>query len=83
LNSTSNRVLNLKGAVSPLTLLRVIQTFTEMKVNETLELLGSDPETRAYIFKVLPCGSYHVIKEEQLNGEPSCFRIQIRKEPTG
>ena len=72
--------LDLKGGVSPLTLLRVIQVFKEMKANETLELLGSDPETRTNIFKVLPSGSYHVISEEELGGDTPYFRILIRKE---
>ena len=80
LKMVCDHFLDLKGGVSPLTLLRVIQVFKEMKVNETLELLGSDPETRTNIFKVLPSSSYHVIGEEELAGDTPCFRILIRKE---
>jgi TusA-related sulfurtransferase len=80
LKTVCHHFLDLKGAVSPLTLLRIIQVFREMKANETLELLGSDPETRTNIFKVLPSSSYHVISEEELAGDTPCFRILIRKE---
>ena len=80
MKTVCDHLLDMKGAVSPLTLLRVIQVFREMKVNETLELLGSDPETRTNLLKVLPSSSYHVISEEELNGDTPCFRIRIRKE---
>lgn len=80
MKTVCDHFLDLKEAVSPLTLLRVIQVFKEMKAHETLELLGSDPETRTNIFKVLPSGSYHVISEEELGGDTPCFRILIRKE---
>ena len=82
LKTVCHHILDLKAAVSPLTLLRVIQVFKEMKANETLELLGSDPETRTYVFKVLPSSSYHVISEQELAGDTPCFRILIRKEPS-
>ena len=75
-----HHLLDLKGAVSPLTLLRVIEVFREMKANETLELHGTDPDTRANLFKVLPPSSYRLISEEELEGDGSCFRIRIRKE---
>lgn len=75
-----DHLLDLKGAVSPLSLLKVIEAFREMKANETLEVLGSDPDTRTGFFKVLPASSYRVISEEELKGDAPCFRIRIRKE---
>lgn len=72
--------LDLKRAVSPLTLLKVIEVFREMEANETLEVLGSDPDTRTNLLKVLPPSSFHLISEEELKGETPCFRLLIRKE---
>jgi TusA-related sulfurtransferase len=80
LKRACDHLLDLKGAESPLTLLRVIEAFRKMKANETLELLGSDPDTRRGFFKVLPESSYHLISEEELKGDTPCFRIRIRKE---
>jgi len=80
LKTACDHLLDLKGAVSPLTLLKVIEVFGEMKVNETLEVLGSDPDTRTDLFKVLSASSYHLISEEELEGDAPCFRIRIRKE---
>ena len=74
-----DHLLDLKGAVSPLTLLRVIEVFRGMKANETLELVGSDPDTRANLFKVLPASSCRLISEEELKRDTPCFRIRIRK----
>ncbi len=78
-----DHLLDLKGAVSPLSLLRVIEVFREMNPNETLEVVGSDPDTRTNLLKVLPFSSYHVISDEELKGGLACFRIRIRKERNG
>lgn len=75
-----DHLLDLKRAVSPLTLLKVIEVFREMKANETLEVLGSDPDTRANLLKVLPPSSFQLISEEELKGDIPCFRFLIRKE---
>ena len=80
MKTACDHLLDLKGAVSPLTLLKVIEVFGEMKPNETLEVLGSDPDTRTDLFKVLASSSYHLISEEELEGDTPCFRIRIRKE---
>lgn len=83
MKTVCDHVLDLKGAVSPLTLLRVIQVFKEIRANETLEVLGSDPETRANIFKVLPPGSYSLISQEDSVGDTQFFRIRVRKKRGG
>ena len=75
-----DHLLDLQRAVSPLTLLKVIEVFREMKPNETIEVLGNDPDTRANLLKVLPPSSYRLISEEELNGETAGFRFRIRKE---
>jgi TusA-related sulfurtransferase len=80
LKRACDHLLDLKGAESPLTLLRVIEAFKAMKTKETLEVLGSDPDTRTGIFKVLRASSYHLISEEELPGDGPRFRIRIRKE---
>ena len=72
-------ILDLRGAIPPITLLKVSQVFREMKPNEILEILCRDPDTRCDLFKVLPSLSYEVLDIEELEEERSSFRVQMMK----
>lgn len=73
-----DHILDLRGAIPPITLLKVSQVFREMKPSEILEVLCRDPDTRADLFKVLPPAAYELIIAEELE-EGSTFRIQMKK----
>ncbi len=73
-----DHILDLRGAISPITLLKVSQVFREMKPQEILEILCRDPDTRTDLFKVLPPFSYELIIMEKLEDESS-FRVQMKK----
>jgi len=45
--------------------------FREMKPNETLEILGRDPDTRTDMFKILPDFAYDLID--------ASYRVQVKK----
>jgi TusA-related sulfurtransferase len=71
--------LDLRGAIVPFSLLKVIQELKLMDPGETLEICWSDPDTPADLFKVLPDSSYELISlEEMAEEEPSC-RITLEK----
>ena len=72
-------ILDLRGAIPPITLLKVSQVFREMKTDEVLEIICRDPDTRCDLFKVLPQFSYEVLVIEELAEEKSSFRVQMRK----
>ena len=74
-----DQILDLRGAIPPITLLKVSQVFREMKEQEILEILCRDPDTRTDIFKVLPPFSYELIVMEQLEEDDSSFRVQMKK----
>ncbi len=74
-----DHILDLRGAIQPITLLKVSQVFREMKEQEILEILCRDPDTRADIFKVLPPFSYELIIMEELKENDSSFRVQMKK----
>ena len=74
-----DHILDLRGAIPPITLLKVSQVFRDMKRHETLEILCKDPETRADLFKVLPPFSYELIAMEEMEGEGPLFRVQMKK----
>jgi TusA-related sulfurtransferase len=73
-----DHILDLRGAIPPITLLKVSQVFREMKPQEILEILCRDPDTRTDLFKVLPPFSYELIVMEELE-EESSFRVQMKK----
>jgi TusA-related sulfurtransferase len=46
-------VLNLRGMIIPLTLLKITQGFRKIEAGETMAIIGTDPDTRKDILKVL------------------------------
>ncbi len=73
-----DHILDLRGAIPPITLLKVSQVFREMQNQEILEILYRDPDTHRDIFKVLPSYSYELIVIEELE-ERSSFRVLMKK----
>lgn len=74
-----DRILDLRRAIHPISLLKVSQVFREMKEQEVLEILCRDPDTRTDIFRVLPPFSFELIDKEELEADDSSLRIQMRK----
>ncbi|MBW2369406.1 MAG: sulfurtransferase TusA family protein [Deltaproteobacteria bacterium] len=72
-------ILDLRGAIPPITLLKISQVFREMKTEEIIEILCGDPDTRSDIFKVLPKFSYDMIMMEKMEEESASYRVRMRK----
>ena len=66
MNIKPDYIIDLRGAIPPITLLKVSQVFRDMKIHEVLEILCRDPDTRCDLFKVLPQFSYEVLVIEEL-----------------
>ena len=71
--------LDLRGSIPPISLLKICQVFRAMQIDDTLEILGRDPDTRTDIFKVLPGAAYELILSEELDKADSSYRLQMRK----
>jgi len=69
--------LDIRGAIIPITLLKVVQAFREIVPGETLEILGNDSDTQGDIFQVLKTFHYRLTVIEQ-NGD--FYRIRLKKE---
>jgi len=78
LKPKADHYLDLRGAIAPISLLKVTQVFREMKPNEILEILGRDPDTRTDLFKILPDFSYDLIIFEEME-RGSSYRVQMKK----
>jgi TusA-related sulfurtransferase len=71
--------LDLRGAIIPFSLLKVIQALKLMAPGETLEVCWSDPDTPADLFKVLPDSAYEMISlDERTDPQPS-YRLTLVK----
>lgn len=68
--------LDLRGLFVPITLLKATQAFRGLSRGETLEIVGSDSETRKDLFKVLDASHYELIA---LQDEVGFYRVLLRK----
>ena len=79
LERKADHILDFKGSLTTISLLKLSQTFREMKPDEVLEILGSNLDTRNDLFKVLPNDSYELIFLDVVGEEDSFYRIQLKK----
>ena len=75
----ADHVLDFRGSITSISLLKLTQTFREMKANEVLEILGSNLDTRSDLFKVIPDDSYDLIFLDVVEEEDYFYRIQLKK----
>ena len=75
----ADHILDFRGSITSMSLLKLIQTFREMNTNEVLELLGSNLDTRSDLFKVLPDGAYELIFLDVVEEGEYFYRIQLKK----
>ena len=78
-NQQPDHILDFRGSISTICLLKMTQIFNQMKSSEILEVTGSDPETRKDMFKVLPKASYEIIHMDVVEKKDYFFKVRIRK----
>ena len=76
----ADQMLDLRGIIAPVTLLKISQVFRDMLPDQTLEVWCGDPETRSDILKILPPYSFEVLMAEEL-AMGSEYRFQMKKKP--
>ncbi len=76
-----NYRLDFRGSITPITLLKVTQTFLKMSPDEVIEIQGSDPDTKQDLFRVLPESSYELISVDvtETKGSQDFYRILLKK----
>ena len=68
--------LDLRGMIAPITLLKVTQAFRRLNPGETLEILGSDVQTRKDLFQILEAPHYELVSSQD---DKAFYRILLRK----
>lgn len=69
-------VLDLRGMIIPLTLLKITHGFRQLGPGETLEIIGTDPDTRRDVLKVLETPACEVLG---IFDEEDRYLIRLRK----
>ena len=72
--------LDLREMVAPWTLLKVTQAFRRLRPEETLEVLGSDVQTRKDLFKVLCPLDCELVS---LENHMAFYRVRLKKRGPG
>jgi TusA-related sulfurtransferase len=70
------RVLDLRGMIPPLTFLKITQAFRKAGVGETVEIIGTDPDTRRDFLKVMGTSPCQVL---QIKEEINFYSIRLKK----
>lgn len=72
-------ILDFRGSISSISLLKMTRIFKEMKARQIIEVLGSDPDMQKDLFKVLPESSYEVVFMNVVEDDGYFYRVQIKK----
>jgi len=74
-----DHTLDLRGTISPVTLLKVSQIFEKMASEQIMEVKIRDLDTRTDIFKILPDNTFELITKEIVKDYGLYYRILIKK----
>ena len=82
MNRKATYTVDVRGTISPFSLLKVSLVFQQMKPSEIVEVLGCDSEMQQDLLRLLPNASFEVLdgKENQADTSVSivrCCKIQL------
>ena len=78
MEKAADYIVDFRGAIKSLTLLKLTHVFRGMKNDEVVRIVGLDPDTRNDLFKVLPALSYELVFEEESDGEFCSIHLKKR-----
>jgi TusA-related sulfurtransferase len=68
--------IDLCGMISPITLLKVTEAFRRLDPGETLEIVGTDAQTKKDLFQVLEAPRYEFVRSQY---DGVCYHILVKK----
>jgi hypothetical protein len=78
LEKAANYIVDFRGAIKSLALLKLTHVFRGMKCDEVVTIVGLDPDTRKDLFKVLPALSFEFVLEEEPDGKFCSIHLKKR-----
>lgn len=79
MNSKADLVLDLRGTLSPLSLLKVSHLFQELAPGQVLEIRGCDASQRSDLVKLLPGATFDTSPDDPLGDEAGSLRVRVRR----
>ena len=76
MNTNPDRILDLRGTITPLAMLEFTNAFSEMKRDGVMEILVGDSETKEDLFNVLRAYPYELL--ELVENETS-IRMRLKR----
>ena len=71
--------VDVRGAITPFSLLKVSLVFQRMRPSETLEIVGCDREMQRDLLKLLPNASWEVVATESGAAAPEIQKVRLKK----
>jgi TusA-related sulfurtransferase len=75
-----NYTVDVRGAISPFSLLKVSLVFQQMRPSEVVEVLGCDMDMKQDLLRLLPDASYEMIEGSDGGDREAIPRVFFRKE---
>lgn len=81
MKNSADHTVDVRGAITPFSLLKVSLVFEQMEPLETLEILGCDAEMQQDLLRLLPRASCECVRADAPGGALEMPRVRFRKEP--
>jgi TusA-related sulfurtransferase len=81
LTSGADYTVDVRGAITPFSLLKVSLVFQQMKPSETLEILGCDAEMQRDLMRLLPNASCETADNRIDHAAADTHRVRLQKKP--
>jgi TusA-related sulfurtransferase len=72
-------MLDVRGMISPFSLLKVSLVFQQMKPCQVVEIVGCDPDMQRDLLRILPEASYEIICSEHQTTTMESSKVRLEK----
>lgn len=79
MKSKADYTLDVRGTISPFSLLKVSMLFQKMKPSEVVEVLGCDADMRQDLARLLPNATIEVLNIEPVGNRPAVSVVRFQK----
>ena len=80
MKTKANYKVDVRGAISPFSLLKVSLVFQQMRPDEVVEVLGCDMEMKQDLLRLLPDASYEMIDAAGSDSRDTVSSVFFRKD---
>ncbi len=71
--------LDVRGLISPFSLLKVSLVFQQMKPCQIMEIIGCDPDMQRDLLRILPDASYEIVSAEHQTTTLESVKVRLEK----